>query len=300
MNQKKYTDIKRLQSRIVGNFTAGDHIVVQEKIDGANFSIRYDEDNDEVVSFSRNNILTFDNNLRGAWQWAQKLNKNKIKDVLGTNLILFGEWLVSHKVPYPDDKYQNAYFYDVYNVEWETYLDQDKVKEIVSKLDLIYVPVFYDGPFVSWEHLNGFVGRTDLGGEYGEGIVVKNITKLNDSDNKLEFYTKIVGEKFAEKTRIRQSDRSKMDERTRLQEIVKTVVTEARVSKLVYKMVDNGIIPEDWDETNMSTIARNIGKDVYHDCVKEEPDVVEEVGELFGKLASGIAMSIVRVMLNNK
>lgn len=300
MEQKKYMYIKRLQTRIVGNFEPGDHIVVQEKIDGANFSIRYDEDRDEVISFSRNNILTFDNNLRGAWQWVQKLNKDKVREVLGTNLILFGEWLVPHKVPYLDDKYKNAYFYDVYNIELETYLDQNKVKEIVSRLDLIYVPVFYDGPFISWKHLNEFVGRTDLGGEYGEGVVVKNITKLGDSRNRVDFYTKIVGEKFLEKARISQADKSKMDERTRLQEIVKTVVTEARVSKLVYKMIDNGIIPENWDETNMSTIARNIGKDVYYDCVKEEPDVVEEVGELFGKLASGIAMSIVRIMLNNK
>lgn len=62
-------------------------------------------------------------------------------------------------------------------------------------------------------------------------------------------------------------------------------------------MVDEGIIPEKWDERDMAVIARNIGKEVYYDCVKEEPETVEQVGELFGKLASGTAMKIVRSML---
>ena len=46
----------------------------------------------------------------------------------------------------------------------------------------------------------------------------------------------------------------------------------------------------------MSTIAKNIGKDVYYDCVKEEKDIVDQVGETFGKLANGAAMKIVRKM----
>ena len=91
---------------------------------------------------------------------------------------LFGEWLVSHTIVYPDDRYQNAYFYDVWDTESERYLEQDKVEDIVKRLNLIYVPVFYKGEFESWKHLKQFVGRTDLGGENGEGIVVKNMSKI--------------------------------------------------------------------------------------------------------------------------
>lgn len=299
MKQKKYMDIERLKDKYVDGFQKGDYIVVQEKIDGANFSIRYNEEEDAITSFSRKNILDFSNNLRGAWEWSQKLNKELVKEVLGTNLILFGEWLVSHTIVYPNDKYQNAYFYDVYNVETGNYLKQDEVKNIINRLGLIYVPVFYEGEFESWEHLRQFVGRTDLGGENGEGIVVKNMTRLNDPNTRLPFYTKIVGEKFAEKKSIRQVDPDKLEKRARLQTIVDSVVTEGRVTKLVHKMVDEGIIPEDWDEHNMSVIAKNIGREVYYDCLKEEPETVEQVGELFGKLASGTAMRIVRNMLNS-
>ena len=191
-----------IKDKYSDGFREGDYIVVQEKIDGANFSIRYNEEEDAIASFSRKNFLNSDNNLRGAWNWAEKLDKELVKEVLGTNLVLFGEWLCSHTIVYPTERYQNAYFYDVYDVEAKQYLEQDKVKDIVNRLGLIYVPVFYEGEFISWEHLQQFVGRTDLGGENGEGIVVKNMTRLNDPNTRLPFYTKIVADKFSEKKSV--------------------------------------------------------------------------------------------------
>lgn len=297
MEQKKYMDIERLKDKYVDGFQPGDHIVVQEKIDGANFSIRYDPEYGGIKAFSRKKLLDLSNNLRGAWEWSRRLNENLVQEVLGNTLILFGEWLVSHTIVYPDNKYQNAYFFDVWDTETEKYLAQDKAKEIVERLGLNYVPVFYEGEFVSWEHLKQFVGRTDFGGESGEGIVIKNMTRLNDPNTRLPFYTKIVADKFGEKKSVKKFDEGKLEHRAKLQAIVDSVVTEGRVRKLVHKMVDDDLIPEDWDEHNMSDIAKNIGREVYYDCVKEEPETVEQVGELFGKLASGTAMKIVRGML---
>lgn len=181
MQMKKFMDIERLKPAFLPGFEIGDHIIIQEKIDGANFSIRYDAEHDVVAAFSRKRELDFGNNLRGAWQWAQELNKELVRSVLGTDLILFGEWLVRHTVP--------------------------------------------------------------------------------------------------------------------LQELTETVVTEARVCKLLHKLVDSGLIPEEWDEHNMATIAKNIGRETFYDCQKEEPDIVEQVGSMFGKLASSTAMKIVRSIL---
>lgn len=290
-------DIERLKDKYVDGFQPGDNIIVQEKIDGANFSIRYDKETDTIKAFSRKKVLELGNNLRGAWEWSQKLDKDLLHKALGETMVLFGEWLVSHTIVYPNDKYQNAYFYDVWDIETENYLTQDKVKDIVEQLGLNYVPVFYRGEFQSWEHLKQFVGRTDLGGENGEGIVVKNMSRVNDSNTRLPFYTKIVADAFAEKKSVKKFDESKLERRAQLQSVVESVVTDGRVRKLVHKMVDEGIIPEDWDERNMAAIAKNIGKEVYYDCLKEEPETVDQVGELFGKLASGTAMKIVRSML---
>ena len=47
------------------------------------------------------------------------LDKELVKEVLGAKLVLFGEWLVSHTIVYPDDRYQNAYFYDVWDTDSE-------------------------------------------------------------------------------------------------------------------------------------------------------------------------------------
>lgn len=293
-------DIERFKEKFEEGFRVGDHIVIQEKIDGANFSIRYDEETDSVAAFSRKNLLNFKNNLRGAYEWSQKLNKDLVKEVLGNNKVLFGEWLVPHTIVYPKERYHNAYFYDVYDLETEGYLPQNEVKDIVNRLNLIYVPVFYDGEFTSWEDVREFVGKTELGGELGEGIVVKNQTRLNDPNTKLPFYTKIVTEKFSEHMKQRVVDPEKLAEKERVNAIAETIVTRARVEKILNKLVDEGIIPEDWDEHDMSTIAKNLSKRVYEDCVKEESETVEHVGESFGKIASSISMKIAREMLNER
>ena len=303
MNQKHYMDIQRMQPSFCDGFERGDHIIIQEKIDGANFSIRYDEDDNVIRAYSRKKELNKENDLRGAFGWSQNLNVDLVRSVLGNNLILFAEWLVPHTVKYPQERYNNVYCYDVYDTENEQYFSQDKVKEIVDKLGLIYVPVFYDGEFTSWEDVKEFVGKTELGGEYGEGIVIKNQTKLNNKNLRLPYYTKIVCEEFCETKAQKKYKVLNIDAfaaREFIQEKVSSVVTEARVRKLIHKMVDDGIIPEDWSSRDMSVIAKNLGREVYYDCLEEEPDIVNEIGSLFGKFASGIAMRIAKEILKEK
>ncbi len=303
MNQNRYMDIKRLKPTFSDGFEKGDNIVVQEKIDGANFSIRYDESDNSIKAFSRKTKLDYNNNLRGAWEWSQKLDVELVKKVLGNNLILFMEWLVPHSVPYPNEIYHNAFCYDIYNTNTEEYLPQNMVEEKVNKLGLIYVPVFYKGDFISWKHIENFVGKTELGGEYGEGVVVKNQTKLNNPNTRMPFYTKIVCERFCETKAYKISkpvDANKLAKRERILTLVESVVTVARVQKILHKLVDENIIPEDWSAKDMKTIAQNLSHEVYYDCLKEEFNIVEEVGESFGKFASSTAMKIVRDILNNK
>lgn len=300
MKQKHYMDIERLKPAFTDGFEVGDEIVIQEKIDGSCFSIRYDSENNIVKAFSRKTELNEMNNLRGAYEWSQKLDVDLVKKVLGNNLVLFGEYLVKHTVVYPEERYNNVYCFDVYDISQEKYLPQSEVENIVAQLGLIYVPDFYVGKFISWEHIKSFIGRTDLGGEYGEGVVVKNQTKLNNSNTKLPFYVKLVAEKFCETKGHKQSkavDVDKVAERERQQNLAETIVTEARVRKLINKMIDDGILREDWDCHDMKIIAQNLGKATYNDCIKEEPDIVNEIGNGFGKIANSTAMRIARQIM---
>lgn len=190
MNHKKFMDIERIKENIIGGFEVGNHIVIQEKIDGANAAIRYDSETNTVVAQSRKNILNISNNLRGFYEWTQTLNVAKVRNILGDNLILFCEWLVPHTVKYPKDKYNHAYFYDIYDTITESYLTQDVVKEKVNALNLTYVPVFYDGEFKSWEHCYSFVGKTEMGGEYGEGCF-NSRTKILMADGTEKYITEV-------------------------------------------------------------------------------------------------------------
>lgn len=48
----------------------------------------------------------------------------------------------------------------------------------------------------------------------------------------------------------------------------------------------------------MGTISKNIGKAIYEDCLKEEPAMVELVGEeVFRKMCTVLAMPMVLAMM---
>lgn len=285
--EEKYINIVRLRPRHAAGFRPGDQIWVEEKIDGANLSLFYDENRDRLRAFGRKTELDEKNNLRGAWEWVQKLDKKKVKSVLGSRYLLFGEWLVKHAVPYPEERYNQMYCFDAMNLETGKYLPQEQVMEMVEKLGLIYVPVFYQGPFQNWEQIEAMVGKTALGGEYGEGVVVKNMSRLNDPNEKLPFYTKIVGENFAEKKRITRTHVSDVSAGAKRQELADSIVVVARVRKLILKLVDEKELPENWKEVETEeTLARKLTRGVYYDCVKEEPETVKQIGNQFGKYAA--------------
>lgn len=294
MEMKKYRDIERLKEKNYTLFETGEHITITEKIDGANCSIRYDADNDCIVAQSRNNILTPENNLRNFYFYAQKLDKEKVKALLGTDLVLYGEWLVPHAVVYPVEKQSTMYVFDVYSLSQGKYLDTKIAFVIAEKLGLPVVPTFYEGVFISYDHVKEFVGRTALGGEYGEGVVVKG-------DNKS---IKFVGEKFVETKGQRGRKEMSLEEieaRANAEAKVKEIVTKARIEKELLKMVDEGILPVDWEGKDMSTIAKNLPRRIFADCMKEEPEVIDLVGgDKFGKICNHIVMTTAREILLNK
>jgi hypothetical protein len=308
---KHYVDIERFKVKYDECMRAGDEIVVQEKIDGANASFTYDPAQDKVLAFSRKNELNEANNLRGFWDWTQRLDKKGVAHMTQNGrYVIFGEWLVKHTVRYPEHEYNHFWMFDVWDTQDEKWLHYDDVRAIHAGLLSVaqltqevinFVPVFYDGPFISWDHLYQMVGRTDVNAEpCGEGIVIKNQNTIDIPEWRLPTYVKIVSEKFSEvhvghaKKLI---DPAVLAAREAERQMVATVVTERRVAKILEKFVDNGILPEDWDEKNMKDVAKNLPKAVYEDCIKEEPDIVKAC-EDFGKICGKISMDYVRQFLS--
>lgn len=104
-----YFGIKRIDAERAAQFMPGDEIIIEEKIDGANASFQYDAQCDALAAFSHHHPLDADNDLRGFYGFVQSLDKEKVREVLGSNIRLFGEWLVQHKVEYPRECYDKFY-----------------------------------------------------------------------------------------------------------------------------------------------------------------------------------------------
>ena len=292
--KKKYVDIERLKDKYALAFSKGEHITITEKIDGAKASIGFEDG--ELSCFSRKQKLSPENTLRGFYTLVQTFDVEKFREVLGDRFIIFGEWLVSHTIKYPATRLSKFYVFDVWDTEVEQYVPWSVTKDFAAKLGLTTVPLFYDGPFVSWEHVQSFVGKTEMEAEpTGEGVVIKSQDRLDNKSSNTPPYVKIVATEFSEvhKSKPHEVDPEKLAAKQAAEALAATIVTERRVQKLIEKAIDDGRLKADWDEKDLGTIAKFLCKDVYADCVKEEPETVAQI-ENFGKVAAGIAMKLAR------
>lgn len=301
MEMKKFMDISRLKEGYAEGFQPGDYVVIQEKFDGSCASFRYDVETEKLVAFSRRRTLDYQNTLNGYYNYVQSLDAAQFKDV--SNYVVFGEWSgARNAIIYYPESTKKWYVFDIYDVEKAAYLPQSQVREFAEEHGLTYIHTFYEGSFISWEHAMSFMGQS-VYGDVQEGIILKNMTNLNSINERQPFVVKIVGEKFHEiqkSNHIRQVDPQKLQEREQAMAIVKSIVTQRRVEKELYKMRDDGLLPTDWSEQDMATVARHLPRRIFDDCEKEEPDAVVAAGQYFGKFCSTVSMQYARhIILGN-
>lgn len=220
-------------------------------------------------------------------------NEN-IANFIANNFIVHN---CKHTIRYPEDKMKQFYVFDVYDTETEQYMPWDFTKQIAEFIGLKTVPLFYDGPFISWEHIYSFVGKTEMGGEpTGEGVVIKSQDRLDNKFSGTPAYVKIVAKEFSE---VHQSkpqkeiDPEKLAKKQADEALAATIVTERRIIKGLEKFIEDGIISEDWDEKSLGVIAKHLPRAIYNDCVKEEPETVAQI-ENFGKICGSLTMKLAR------
>lgn len=271
--QKKYHSVTRY-GKSNNEISARGHIVVWEKIDGANAS--FTRWGDEIKTFSRNNELTGEDGLGGFRKWVlNNIDINKLEE----GIVYFGEWTNRHKIDYGMNE-KKFYFYDVYDVNRELYLDIDVIRDEAEILGLELAPIFYEGEFISDEHLQSFVGKSKIAvNGMGEGVVVKNYSYTDKHGN--QHFTKIVSDHFKEVNNVKYKDKSKPDIVT---QFIDSTVTPARIEKMLYKLVDEGTLKEDFAIEDMGTILKLLIVPIFDDVMKEEQDVLmKAVKSRFGK-----------------
>lgn len=287
LEHRKFRKILRMGRReTVGAVQPGDYIAVYEKLDGANVS--FIADGDQVRAFSRNLELSVDNTLRGFLDFALK------QDVVALNpqYRYYGEWLVPHKVDYGEHG-GDFYLFDVYNEETAQYEPIQTVVSEAVRLGLKIAPVLYLGEYKSYEHLASLIGRSayaKVGGDNGEGIVVKNLTR--DAP-----YLKLVSESFREVSHARapKDPADLIAERA----FVDATVNEARVDKHLRKLIDEGLAPEEPTLRDMGTILKHLGRNITEDILEEEGDQLPDgvdikvVAKSVGKVAPKLLRQII-------
>jgi len=261
----------------------GAQITIMEKLDGANASFKVEDG--KILAFSRNNQLDEHNGLRGFYQWTQTLDPSSLEE----GIIYYGEWLVKHKLDYGENENQ-FYLFDIYIESLDKYSPISVVETAATRLGLNMCPVFYTGEFQSLEHVLSFVGKSKLG-NVGEGIVVKNYL-FEAKRNGEQQFTKIVSDEFAEVQQVKKQRVAPTN--GLIDEFINTNLTKARVEKILHKLVDEGILEQDYDVTDMGTILKNAGTRVFDDIIEEELDTL--LKHVKGKIGKKLPVVVKEVL----
>ena len=284
---KKDDGTDAIRPKNTSAFEPGDIIQITTKIDGANASISYDETTGKLEVFSRTNLLDQPGALRGFYDYVKAYVEPKTDWSIYKDFVFFGEWCVGHTCKYDSTWYNKWRVYDIWCKSAGCYVSQERVKATCKQLGLEYIEELYYGPFINWDHCRIFLNKSIAYGPEQEGIVIKNQSKLGKDDNRAPTYLKIVNEKFKESQHSKKEkkpvDPAAEAAKAEAAKLAAAIVTEARVRKLILKLVDDGKLPTELQPKDMSAVMKQLPKLCFDDCLKEEPEVVKQLGEFAGK-----------------
>ncbi len=138
---------------------AGRHVVVEEKMDGANCGVSFGPDADLLLQ-SRGHYLTGGPRERQFdlfKQWAGAL-ADQLFDRLGGRYVLYGEWLYAKHTVYYDVLPHYFLEFDVLDTDAGEFLDTPRRAALLARLPVTPVRVLYAGPFPGEAALRAMVG----------------------------------------------------------------------------------------------------------------------------------------------
>lgn len=244
MTFHKYTKIKTLGDRNnKGILTIPGKVVIQEKIDGANFAF-----------FVENNILHFcshNQNLTDSEQIAKTgmPNWKGIKPVLdlwfahpekfNNVLYYYAESMQKHTLTYPDEM-EGFIGYDILDMRTMELINWKDTKNEFEFLGLPFIHTHFEKDIkdINIDELTNLWQKSVYRDGKAEGIVIKRYDIKNINDDPL--FAKIVDDDFKEqnlKAFGRHEQKSKSTDDTKIVEIY---CTEGRIEKMIYKLHDEG------------------------------------------------------------
>lgn len=150
----------------------GKHLVVEEKIDGANSAVSFDTDGTLLLQ-SRGHYLTGGYRERHydlLKTWAS-VHRDAFYAVLGARYVMYGEWMYAKHNIFYDSLPHYFLEFDVFDRERKVFLDTPSREKLTRALPIISVPVLAEGEFTSRERLLSLIGRSSyISGRHREAL----------------------------------------------------------------------------------------------------------------------------------
>ena len=141
---------------------AGKHVVLEEKIDGANSAISF-TDEGELRLQSRGHFLTGGYRERHydlMKQWGA-VQKDRLYEVLGHRYIMYGEWMYAKHSIYYDALPHFFMEFDVLDRETGKFLDTPSRYELLKNVPIYHVPVLASGVFNNMDEILKYLGDSN-------------------------------------------------------------------------------------------------------------------------------------------
>lgn len=176
-------------------------IVVEEKVDGANLGISFDQ-NGNVICQNRGHRLVepFDGQWKPLKRWLD-VRINDLFDFAGDRYILFGEWCYArHSVGY-DALPDWFVLFDVYDKKVGRFFSTTRREAVAERLNLAQIQVVGRGRY-TFQQLSMLEFQSHYGHENAEGVYLRR-----DESEWLEARSKLVRPAFRQTIEVHWSRR---------------------------------------------------------------------------------------------
>jgi len=295
---KKYPSLRYPgEQETVGLFSEGT-VLIQEKLDGANF--RFKRDGDELVFGSRRtegegmNKDQFEDPIEFVRERVDEAGLLYVEEMFGQPVVYFGEAMMPHTLSYEWADTPGLVGFDVWLTEDEEFAEPRQAKKAFGKIDVPFAPILDVIEASEWDEYDFEVPQSAYGDVQAEGVVFKNPDT--------ETYGKYVREDFKEKNKQKFGASSKK-ELSDTQLLAEEYVPPARVRSVAHKLVDEG--DTEWTELKME-MMRDLPEAVIRDMADEEAGNIfmEESKEIdigdFRSEVSSRCAAVLRQMIDEK
>src|SRR5262245_17584460 len=138
---------------------AGRHLVVEEKVDGANAAISFDHAG-RLRLQSRGHYLTSgprERHFARLKSWAPEI-RDALWSAIGHRFIVYGEWLYAKHTIFYDALPHYFLEFDVLDLESDRFLGTPERRRLLAGLPIYSVPVLHEGTIASPKALKALIG----------------------------------------------------------------------------------------------------------------------------------------------